>query len=207
MDTNKKFWQRFAWLYAPFMKKSENVYEFIAQRVRPHLSGNMRVLELACGSGQLSFRLGSEVAHWQATDFSENMIAQAQARANKGEGLATLNFSVADATSLPFESCSFDAVMIANALHIMPCPEKAMSEIRRVLKNDGLLFAPTFIHGDGYAARARIRIMSLVGFKTYHKWNEREMCDFVSSHGFEIMENEVMDSPLTPLCCLIARKG
>lgn len=35
--------------------------------------------------------------------------------------------------------------MIANALHIMPEPEKALGEIYRVLKDGGYLFAPTFV--------------------------------------------------------------
>lgn len=44
-------------------------------------------------------------------------------------------FSVQDATSLPYTSGTFDAVVISNALHIMPEPEKALKEIRRVLKS------------------------------------------------------------------------
>ncbi|MFQ9418242.1 MAG: class I SAM-dependent methyltransferase [Lachnospiraceae bacterium] len=45
-----------------------------------------------------------------------------------------LIFEVADATDLPYENHSFDVVLIANALHIMPEPEKALKEIERVLK-------------------------------------------------------------------------
>ena len=39
----------------------------------------------------------------------------------------------------------FDAAVISNALHIMPEPEKALAEIRRVLKPGGILIAPTFM--------------------------------------------------------------
>ncbi|MCR5024844.1 MAG: class I SAM-dependent methyltransferase [Lachnospiraceae bacterium] len=41
---------------------------------------------------------------------------------------------------------SFDAVIISNALHIIPDPEKALSEINRVPKKDGILIAPNFIN-------------------------------------------------------------
>lgn len=37
-------------------------------------------------------------------------------------------------------------VIVSNALHILPKPEKALTEIRRVLKEDGVLIAPTFTH-------------------------------------------------------------
>ena len=46
------------------------------------------------------------------------MIAQAKLKP-RGAGL---HFSVQDATSLPYADETFDAVLIANALHIMPRP-------------------------------------------------------------------------------------
>ncbi|UKI12848.1 MAG: class I SAM-dependent methyltransferase [Oscillospiraceae bacterium] len=43
---------------------------------------------------------------------------------------------------------------MSNALHIVPQPEKALREIRRVLKDDGVLIAPTFTHaGNSFSAR------------------------------------------------------
>ena len=124
MNDNKNFWQRFAKLYSPFMEKSNaQVYNRIAEETTPLLSKEMIVLELACGSGQLSFRLAGSTKHWEATDFSENMIAQAKKNPCPGN----LFFSIKDATGLPYADESFDAVMIANALHIMPEPDKAMN--------------------------------------------------------------------------------
>lgn len=87
----------------------------------------MNVLELACGTGQLSYPLSGRVRLWEATDFSEAMIAEAK----KNNTFRRLHFSVQDATALPYAPESFDAVVISNALHIMPHPEKALSEIRR----------------------------------------------------------------------------
>ena len=51
--SNKKFWDKFAKLYAPFMKKDKGVYDKVCEYIRPYLNRNMNVLELACGSGQL----------------------------------------------------------------------------------------------------------------------------------------------------------
>lgn len=204
MKDNKKFWQRFAKLYSPFMEKGNGeLYDNISKTVKPKLNKDMNVLELACGSGQLSFRLARSVKIWEATDFSENMIAEAKKKpCPKG-----LYFSVQNATDLPYGDESFDAVMIANALHIMPEPDKAMSEIRRVLKKDGILFAPTFVHGEGAGYYVRIKLMNLIGFKTYSKWNVAEFTEYIEAHGFKVTEQKVMGSTLTPLCCLIAKKG
>ena len=70
----------------------------------------------------------------------------------------------------PMHPKPFDAVIISNALHIMPNPEKALSEIRRVLKPDGVLIAPTFTAAGSTLGRLRIRIMELAEFRVFHKW-------------------------------------
>lgn len=117
MNDNKQFWQRFAMLYSPFMEKGNgSLYEDICARIAPNLQRNMNVLELACGSGQLSLRLADKVKLWEATDFSPNMVAEAK----KQFVPANLCFSVQDATKLPYADESFDTVVIANALHICP---------------------------------------------------------------------------------------
>ena len=73
---NKDFWQRMAKSYGLFMQHSGKLYDAICERIRPGLTRDMNVLELACGSGPLSFRLAGRVRLWEATDFSENMIAE-----------------------------------------------------------------------------------------------------------------------------------
>ncbi len=202
-NDNKIFWQRFAWAYGPIMEKSSaRLYRDICDRIRPELNRDMNVLELACGTGQISFSLSGRVRLWEATDFSEAMIAEAK----KKNTSRRLYFSVQDATALPYATESFDAVVISNALHIMPHPEKALSEIRRVLKPNGLLFAPTFVHGEGTGFRARVRLMELVGFRTYHKWDAGAFVEYLSDHGFAIFDQTVLGGSLAPLCCAAAKK-
>lgn len=202
-NDNKGFWQRFAKLYSPIMEKSSaRLYQDICDRIRPKLNREMNVLELACGTGQLSYPLSGRVRLWEATDFSEAMISEAKKRNTSRQ----LHFSVQDATALPYAPESFDAVVISNALHIMPHPEKALSEIWRVLKPDGLLFAPTFVHGESTGFRLRVKLMELAGFHTYHEWNAEGFIAFISGHGFEVLHQETLGGSLAPLCCLAARR-
>lgn len=200
MDDNKKFWQRFAKLYAPFMKSNKKLYAEICQSIIPYLNENMNALELACGTGQLSFPLCSKVRLWEATDFSEKMISGAK----KISHSSRLHFSVQDATDLPYADNSFDVVVISNALHIMPHPEKALSEIRRVLKPEGIMFAPTFVHGESTAFYIRTWLLERVGFHAYHKWNETEFIDYIDKNGFSIEETKMLGSNIAPLCFVSA---
>lgn len=202
MNDNKRFWSRWSGIYDKFMSGNKPLYDEIATRMKRHLNRQMNVLELACGTGLLSKQIAYCVDHLEATDFSAEMIEEARKKGSSSR----LHYSVQDATNLPYETESFDAVVISNALHIMPSPEKAMHEIFRVLKKDGVLFAPTFVHGEGSGYRIRTKIMELGGFKTYHKWNAQEFVEYISHQGFEITDTATMGSSITPLCYLEARK-
>lgn len=113
--SNKKFWNKFAKLYSPFMKKDKEIYDKIFEYISPHLNKNMNALELACGSGQFSFSLSKHTKSWISTDFSEEMILEARKRGEANN----LIFEVADATSLSFDNEKFDCVLIA--MHSILC--------------------------------------------------------------------------------------
>ena len=88
------FWQGMAAHYSKFMRRSAPIYAEICNHIRPHLTRDMNVLELACGTGQLSFPLSPYVRLWEATDASSKMIAEAK----KQTGSSRLHFSVQDAS-------------------------------------------------------------------------------------------------------------
>lgn len=199
---NRQFWNRCSGLYDRFMHSNARLYNEIAARMKASLNREMYALELACGTGLISRRIASSVKSLEATDFSPEMIATAK----KNVHSARLHFSVQDATELPYAPESFDAVLIANALHIVPEPERVMEEIHRVLKPGGLLFAPTFVHGEGVGFRVRVGLMKLIGFRVYHKWTASEFAAFVSEHGFAVTEQASMGSSIAPLCYLAAKK-
>lgn len=193
MTDNKTFWNKWAKRYDLTMSGDGKMYAQIAGRIKKKLNRGMTVLELACGTGLLSVQLAGSVKLLEATDFSEDMIKQAKAKSHSSR----LHFSVQDATALPYAPETFDAVVISNALHIMPNPEKALSEIKRVLKKDGILIAPTFTAAGSLSGRIRIRIMELSGFKVFHKWTPEKYIKFLESNGFTIIDSEIYDGELT----------
>ena len=193
MIDNKEFWNRWAKRYDTAMSNGRKTYENLIGRMKKVLTRNMTVLELACGTGLLSVRLAGSVKMLEATDFSEEMIRQAKTKMHSSR----LHFSVQDATRLPYALETFDAVVISNALHIMPDPEKALSEITRVLKPDGILIAPTFTAADRLLGRFKIRMMELSGFKVFHKWTPEEYIKFLENHGFTVTDSEIYGGGLT----------
>lgn len=187
---NKGFWDRWAGRYDRVMSGDRDTYARILNRMKKRLNRNMNVLELACGTGILSVQLVGNVKMLEATDFSEEMIRQAKQKCHSSR----LHFSVQDATALPYAPETFDAVVISNALHIMPSPEKALAEIRRVLKSEGVLIAPTFTAAGSVFGRLQIRVMELFGFKAFHIWKPQEYLDFLKSNGFTVIGSKVYGS-------------
>ena len=200
--SNKKFWNKFAKLYDPFMKKDKGVYDKVCEYINPYLNKDMKVLELACGSGQLSFSLSKHTKSWIATDFSEKMILEARKR---GE-YKKLIFEIEDAASLSFANQKFDCVLIANALHIMPNPDMAMKEIHRVLKPNGILFAPTFLWKEGKERKMAKTMMSILGFKMYQEWDKKQFEYFIVGHGFSVVEMKLVYGAIAPIGVMIAKR-
>ena len=125
--TLKNFWDRNAKLYDWFMGKDKGAYEKLFAFMRPIVK-NKTVLELAAGTGLISKNIIGEAKTIVATDASSEMVKEAQ----KNNPSVKLHFSVQDMFHLPYADASFDVVIVANALHIVPAPEKALCEIRRV---------------------------------------------------------------------------
>lgn len=199
---NQQFWSRWSGSYDRFMGSNHFLYDEMALWMKKRLNRQMDVLELACGTGLISQRLAGGVKSLEATDYVPEMIAEAK---KKGHS-ARLHFSVQDATCLPYASGSFDAVVIANGLHIVPDTERVLAEVHRVLKPGGFLLAPTFVHGEGCGFRLRTKTLELAGFHTYHKWNAQGYVDFVSQHGFSVMKQVILGSKIAPLCYLEAQR-
>ena len=130
-------WDFYAPVYNLFMSGNKKAYRNMCERIRVVIQ-NKRVLELACGTGLISKAVAEVSRSYIATDFSEQMLAQAL----RGKRPEQLMFSKADAANLPFGANSFDVVIISNALHIIPEPERVLSECRRVLGKNGVLIAP-----------------------------------------------------------------
>lgn len=187
-EDNKGFWDKWARRYDKAMALDRNTYAQIIDRVKKVLTKETTVLELACGTGLISTQISGSVRMLEATDFSEEMIRQAKKKPHSSR----LHFSVQDAANLPYAPETFDAVIISNALHIMPEPEKVLSEIARVLRPGGILIAPTFTMSDTVFGRLRMRLMELSGFRVFHKWTSGAFLSYLNDHGFTVTKSGII---------------
>ena len=196
----KTFWDRTAKIYDVFMHKDFKAYDRMYTLIRPAVR-HKQVLELATGTGLIAKNIVGSAEHIEATDASAEMIRQAK----RGVKSSKLCFSVQDMFHLPYADGSFDVVIVSNALHIVPEPEKALAEIKRVLKDDGVLIAPTFTHaGNDFFGNIKAFLMKVVGFRQYSKWSSESYLGFLREHGWKIQKSEVLNAsfPLTYVECV-----
>ncbi|HMV47374.1 MAG TPA: ubiquinone/menaquinone biosynthesis methyltransferase [Blastocatellia bacterium] len=112
-----------------------------------NLKGDEQVLDLACGTGDITFALGEKLPAGNATglDITSGMIEIANHK-RREKNVPNVSFQLGDIMSMPFPDASFDYVTCGYALRNVPDVEAALSEIRRVLKPGGRLLSLDFAH-------------------------------------------------------------
>ena len=162
------FWDRWAWFYDLAERSNRTVNAAAAARVAGLVPVGARVLDCAAGTGEFSLAAAKRAASVLCTDQSQPMLDRARKKAAK-RGLTNISFAQRDVTALSDPDGSFDAVIAANVLHLLPEPETAVRELWRVTAPGGRLILPTYLQGKvGTAYGTMIKIYQGVGFHYEH---------------------------------------
>lgn len=129
-------------LHDRFSQNAQGWHRWVFEQLE--LAPDARVLELGCGAAALWARnLEVLPAGWEVTlsDFSVGMLDDA--RAALGPAGPPFHFESFDAASIPRADASFDAVIANHMLYHVQDRERALGQIRRVLRPGGQLYAAT----------------------------------------------------------------
>jgi ubiquinone/menaquinone biosynthesis C-methylase UbiE len=119
--------------YGHFAKPIEQgALEFLD---RLDVAPGTRVLDVACGAGQIAIPMARAGADVVGVDIASNQIAQARARA-QAAGLE-VRFDEGDAEELPYANASFDLVVTLIGAMFAPRPERVAAELLRVCRSGG----------------------------------------------------------------------
>lgn len=113
----------------------------LAKLFLQNLNNGARILDVGCGPGHYSHYFYENGYNAEGIDFCENMVKISQSRYKE------ISFSVQDMRRLSFDDHAFDALWVcASFPHIQKCEAlKALLELKRVLKSDGVLFINAII--------------------------------------------------------------
>ena len=108
-----------------------------------NIKSNMNVLELGCGTGDMwkeNLKILNS-AKLILTDFSEAMVEKAKETLNENENIS---YNVVNIEDIPYSNNAFDRVIANMMLYHVPNISKALSEVTRVLKDDGYFYCATY---------------------------------------------------------------
>lgn len=208
--------------YAEYLlKKTRDDYNLIAEDFsrtrwniwpefsifRDFIKEGDKILDVGCGNGRLLELLKDKKISYTGVDVSEKLIEVAKKKYPQN------NFLVADNLNLPFLDNNFDKVFSVAVLHTIPSDElrkKAVAELKRVLRPEGLLFVTvwdmwrkdTFLLPLKYSFLKLIRKSKLDlgdafvpwSDKTkrfYHFFTKKELYSLVKIVGFDILKKGV----------------
>jgi demethylmenaquinone methyltransferase/2-methoxy-6-polyprenyl-1,4-benzoquinol methylase len=105
-----------------------------------------RLLDVAGGTGDISFRFLKRAGHAHSTvlDLTEPMLVAGRKRAEADQMADQLDWVVGDAMALPFEDNTFDVYTISFGIRNVTKPQIALNEAYRVLKPGGRLVVLEF---------------------------------------------------------------
>jgi demethylmenaquinone methyltransferase / 2-methoxy-6-polyprenyl-1,4-benzoquinol methylase len=114
-----------------------------------------RVLDLACGTGDLAFAAGARAVDGDVlgVDASTAMIGLARSRAVAEARRGNVRFAVGDISTLDLPAASIDAVTGGYALRNVPDYTRAVAEIARVLKPGGVVATLDFYRPESWVWR------------------------------------------------------
>lgn len=157
-----------------------------------------RILDVGCGTGQLTAEIGNSGAQAQGIDNSGSMVAQAR------KNFPELRFEQAGVTALPYQE-EFDAVFSNATLHWVRDADAAAAEISRVLKSGGRFVAEFGGRGNiETLLEAVYRVLESIGVREPERLNPwyypgiGEYATLLERHGLEVTFAALFDRP-TPL--------
>jgi demethylmenaquinone methyltransferase/2-methoxy-6-polyprenyl-1,4-benzoquinol methylase len=116
-----------------------------------NVKSGMRVLDLACGTGDITFALHRDGADAIGLDITPRMVELA---CGKRRPEVQPSFLVGDMMHLPFADATFDVVTTGYGIRNVPVIDAALHEIRRVLRPGGVLLSLDFNRPAGRGLRA-----------------------------------------------------
>lgn len=154
-----------------------------------------RILDVGCGTGQLTAEIAKTGAYVVGLDNSTNMIGQAR------QNYPGLRFVLGDATSFHLEEPPFDAVFSNAALHWVKEADRAAESIARALKPGGRLVAEFGAKGNTRSILNALRAVLGPDSDARCPWyypSIGEHAAVLERHGLEVQRAELFDR-LTPL--------
>lgn len=190
-DRDRQYWEKHARKYDASMRLLGRPMPRMLELTGASVMGAGRVLEVAAGTGIVTPVLARSAVEVISTDYAAAMVEVLEAKV-RAEGLTNVRCEQADLYALRFDEHSFDTVVAANVLHLVPDLPKALAALCRVLKLRGRLIVPTFCHDETARSWMTSRLLALTGFPSHRRFTTRSLAESLRANGVQVERIEVL---------------
>ena len=153
-----------------------------------------KILELGCGTGDMwksKLSILENGTQLILSDFSEGMVSTA--KKNVGEN-ANVSYEVIDVENIPHEAGEFHRVIANMMLHHVPDINKGLSEVSRVLTDDGYFYCATY--GENGIIPFLVKLLANLGSRdtTNRYFTLQNGYSILGKHFSDIKRFEYIDS-------------
>ncbi len=204
------YWGKFSGTYDESIERifGTGLRENLA-RVLEDEHGLGNAVEFGCGTGYFTRTIAKNAEHVMATDLSPKMIAVAKARL---KGLPNVTFRVENSEKTSLPSDSFDTALMANMLHTLDDPLKALKECYRVLKKGGTLLIINYTgEGMGRVEKTLLFFRFALNFglppKGHWPITSEKLRPLLQAAGFRIEKMELIKGKINALYVRAKKTG
>ena len=188
---DRRYWDKHAKNYDRSMSLLGRPIPRMIELVGEATRGLGRVLEVAAGTGLVTPALAAGAGEVIATDYSAAMVAALKQRVRDAR-VTNVQCEQADLYVLPFDAGSFDAVVAANVLHLVPDLPGALAALRRVSKPGGRVVVPTFCHDETALSWVVSRALAVTGFPGHRRFTAKSLRQAVEDAGVRVTRTETL---------------
>ncbi len=208
MGTSEQgYWNGVATVYDQSMRLFGQGLGQMVELTVQDAAGADRALEVAAGTGLVTRGLASQVGALIATDYAAQMV-EALRRRVAAEGLKGVTCEIADLYNLPYDPASFDVVVAANVLHLIPDLEAGIDALCAMVRPGGRLIVPTFCHAQSVGSRLLSRVMALTRFPGRRRFTLTTLAAALEARGATVERTRLLPGvlPIGYVQCVIGDK-
>ena len=199
------FWDRVANFYDAAEMLNSKAYREMCEQTAKLTPRGAKVLDCACGTGELSLATAKKAESVLCTDNSEKMLNVARQKAEK-KGIENIGFERRNIFHLDDPDETYDIVIAGNVLHLLDEPEKAVKELYRVTKRGGRILLPTFMtRNDSKLSKVLLTVYKKLGYEASTEYTPRSYVFMLKGCNLGTVKAKIIKG-LVPVCYAVIVK-
>ncbi|WDV48029.1 class I SAM-dependent methyltransferase [Clostridiaceae bacterium M8S5] len=209
MDNIEKFWNKISGKYdKQIYEKNIDGYKKATDRTKKYIKETDRILDFACGTGEVAIELSKSANYIYGIDISENMIGISNSKIID-KNITNIKFENKSIFDESINTNQFDVLVAYNVLYLIKDIDITIERIKKLIKPGGIFISTTNCFGEKKNINVHLQIfLSKIGILPYiSKLKTKELESIIKKSNFTILETCKLHKNPTNYFIVAQRKG